>query len=158
MPQPTISRRAHAATDYSYIPTVLMLPKLAGFEDERTAVTLTRVLAGGILLSSVLTRSEWGLLRMMPYKAHVALDAGVGLFAAACPWLFGFADHKPARDAFLAIGATGLAVGALSSPPREMPPGEGDFESAPAPPPPLTRLSSPGRQAADRATAASDRR
>lgn len=111
-----ISRRQHGFTDYSYIPAVLAAPRLAGFEDNRTAVRMTRVAAGAIALSSVLTRAEWGLVKVMPYRAHLALDAANGLFQAAVPWLFGFAGDRRARTTFLAMGAVGLLAGTLSRP------------------------------------------
>jgi hypothetical protein len=119
MNQP-ISRKQHGFTDYSYIPLALALPKLAGFEDENTAVTLTRVLAGNILTSSLFTRAEWGAFKKLPFKTHLLLDVGVGMLAASAPWLFGFADNKAARNSFLLLGAFGLAAGTLSRP-EEMP-------------------------------------
>lgn len=119
MNQP-ISRKQHGFTDYSYIPLALAIPKLAGFEEEETAVTLTRVLAGGILTSSLFTRAEWGLFKTMPYKTHLALDVANGALAASAPWLFGFAKNKAARNAFLLLGAFGLLAGSLSRP-EEMP-------------------------------------
>ena len=119
MNQP-ISRRQHGFTDYSYIPLALAMPKLAGFENEKKAVTLTRVLAGNVLTSSFFTRAEWGLVKVMPYKGHLALDMANGLLAASAPWLFGFAKNKVARNAFLLLGAFGLLAGTLSRP-EEMP-------------------------------------
>jgi len=119
MEQP-ISRKQHGFTDYGYIPLALALPKLAGFEDEKKAVTLTQVLAGNILTSSLLTRAEWGLVKKIPFKAHLALDVAVGAFAASAPWLFGFAKNKAARNSFLLLGAFGLMAGTLSKP-EEMP-------------------------------------
>ncbi|MBO3271799.1 MULTISPECIES: SPW repeat domain-containing protein [Hymenobacter] len=119
MEQP-ISRRQHGFTDYSYIPLALTIPKLAGFEAEQKAVTMTRVLAGNILLSSMFTRAEWGLFKKMPYKAHLVLDVAVGVFAASSPWLLGFAKNKAARNAFLLLGTFGILAGTLSKP-EEMP-------------------------------------
>ena len=115
-----LSRRQHGFTDYSYIPTVLAAPRLAGFEDNETAVRMTRVAAGAIVLSSLFTRAEWGLVRVMPYRTHLALDAANGLFQAAAPWLFGFADDARARNTFLAMGVVGLLAGTLSRPNDEM--------------------------------------
>ena len=60
MEQP-IGRKAHGFTDYSYIPLVSTAPKTMGFEDEPAAVLMTKVLSGGILASSLVTRAEWGL-------------------------------------------------------------------------------------------------
>jgi hypothetical protein len=117
-----ISRSQHGFTDYSYIPTVFIAPKLVGFEDEEKAVLMTRVLSGTILLSSMVTRAEWGVFKKMPYKAHLALDMAGGGLALVSPWVFGFADNKKARNTFLVAGLFGLMAGLLSRP-EEMPKG-----------------------------------
>lgn len=56
------------------------------------------------------------MFRIMPYKAHLAADTAVGLFALAAPWLFGFSHNERARNAFLVMGAFGIAAGSLSQP------------------------------------------
>ena len=112
--QPPIPRPYHWPTDYSYVPLVLTAPETVGFTDEKTAAALCRAFSGTILVSSVFTRAEWGAVRVIPYKAHVALDFGAGVLALAAPWLFGFARHRRARNTFLAMGVTGVAVGLLS--------------------------------------------
>ena len=117
---PPLSRRQHGFTDYSYVPALVAAPTLAGFTDNPSAVALTRVAAAVITLSTVLTRAEWGVLRVMPYRAHLAIDVANGLFAAAAPWLFGFADDTRARNTFLAAGVVGVLAGTLSRP-DEMP-------------------------------------
>lgn len=119
LPHP-ISRRQHGWTDYSYIPAVLAAPGLAGFARDITPARLTRAFGGAIMLSSVLTRAEWGVWKVMPYKAHLALDAGVGLAALAAPWLFGFTSDRRARNTFVAMGVVGILAGLLSRP-EEMP-------------------------------------
>ena len=106
----------HALTDYSYVPLVAAAPKLAGFEEEKTAVNLCHLLSSSILLSSLVTRAEWGPVPVMPYKAHLALDTFGGALALGAPWLFGFARNARARDTFLAMGAFGLMAGLLSQP------------------------------------------
>lgn len=115
-----ISRREHGFTDYSYIPLALTLPKLAGFENEKKAVNMTRVLSGNILISSFFTRAEWGVVKKMPYKTHLVLDVAVGLLAASSPWLLGFAKNKAARNSFLLLATFGILAGTLSKP-EEMP-------------------------------------
>ena len=91
-----ISRRLHGFTDYSYIPMVAVAPILLGFGG--VPALLCRVFSGAILLSSIFTRSEWGLIRIMPYKAHLVIDFLVGLLAMSSPWLFGFADNVFLRN------------------------------------------------------------
>ena len=81
----SITRPWHGLTDYNYIAVVSAAPKEFGFEDEPKAVLMTRVLTGTILVSSVFTRAEWGFVRVMPYKAHLALDFLGGMLALSVP-------------------------------------------------------------------------
>jgi len=119
MNQP-ISRVQHGFTDYSYIPLVAAAPHLLGFTDQKTATTLSYVLSSNVLASSLLTRAEWGVFKVMPYKAHLVLDVANGLAALSAPWLFGFAKNKKARTAFVVAGIFGVLAGLLSRP-EEMP-------------------------------------
>lgn len=115
-----ISRQMHGLiTDYPYVALVSTAPETVGFKDNETATALCRVLAGGILTTSLLTRAEWGLVGALSFKTHLALDVANGLFAASAPFLFGFARDKKARNAFLVAGAFGIAAGLLSQP-KEM--------------------------------------
>jgi hypothetical protein len=119
-----IPRRYHWFTDYSYVPTVAAAPELFGFADNKTATTLARIFSGTILASSIFTRAEWGAVKVLPYKAHVALDFASGVAALAMPWLAGFAEHRAARNTFLGMGIVGITVGLLSgilTGPKEMP-------------------------------------
>lgn len=121
MTQP-ISRELHGLiADYPYIVAVATAPEAVGFADESpTATTLCRAMAGGVLATSLMTRAEWGLMRVIPFKTHVALDYGVSLFAMAAPWLFGFSKNEKARNTFVAAGAVGLLASAMTRP-EEMP-------------------------------------
>lgn len=119
-----IPRRYHWPADYSFVPIVAAAPDLFGFSDHKTAATLARIFSGATLVSSLFTRAEWGVVKVIPYKAHVAFDFASGLAALAMPWVAGFADHRRARNTFLVMGVVGVTVGLLSgvfSRPREMP-------------------------------------
>jgi hypothetical protein len=62
-----------------------------------------------------------GLVRVMPYKAHLAIDTIGGRTALAAPWVFGFAKNRKARKSFLVLRhLVGLLTGLLSQP-DEMP-------------------------------------
>ena len=115
MEQP-ISRKQHGIADYSYVPLVAAAPSLVGFENEPTATQLARVISGGVLATSLLTRYEWGLWKVIPFKAHLAADAAVSAFMLTAPWLFGFGNNKRARNTFLSIGAFGVIISLLTKP------------------------------------------
>jgi hypothetical protein len=121
MNQP-ITRIQHGFTDYTYIPLVSSAPHLVGFTENKTATTLCYVLGSTILASSLITRAEWGVFKVMPYKTHLVLDVVGGLAGLSAPWLFGFAKDKKARNTFIAAGLFGLMAGLLSKP-EEMPKG-----------------------------------
>lgn len=115
MEQP-ISRQQHGLIDYAYVPLVAAAPELVGFKDELTATTLTRLLSSGVLAATLLTRAEWGLLRLIPFKAHLLTDAAVSTLVMAAPWLGGFAQNVRVRNTFLTIGAFGIMAVLLTKP------------------------------------------
>jgi hypothetical protein len=115
-----ISRRAHGFADYTAAPLALIMPNLAGFQNEKTAANLSRLVAGNILTVGLFTRAEWGAFKKIPFKTHLLLDVALGTLTIGAPWLFGFSKNKAARNAFLAMGALSLLSGMLSKP-EEMP-------------------------------------
>jgi hypothetical protein len=111
-----ISRQAHGVADYAYAPLMFTAPKIAGFQDETNAVRVCLMIGGGVLAVTMLTKAEWGVFRVVPFKAHLALDVAVSLFSLAAPWLFGFANNKKARNTFIAMGTVGAIVTTFSQP------------------------------------------
>ncbi len=110
-----ISRKVHGAADYTYAALAAVLPELAGFEEE-TAKLLCRIIAAGTLSYTLFTRAEWGLLKLVPFKAHLLTDFTAGIFTLAAPWLFKFSENKKARNVFLALGLTSVAASLLTQP------------------------------------------
>lgn len=109
-----ISRKNHGFIDYAFIPFALAAPKLFNFNDEENAVTATRILAGATIVSGLMTRAEWGVFKVMPFKYHLALDIATGAFALSAPWVFGFAKNKNALLTFAGMGVLGLLAGTLT--------------------------------------------
>jgi hypothetical protein len=93
---------------------VAAAPALFGFTHHQTPARLCRIISAGVLASTVFTRAEWGVFRVMPYKAHIALDFVAGLGAIAMPWLAGFARDRRARNTFLVMGAVSVLASLLS--------------------------------------------
>ena len=114
-----ISRQTHGVMDYGYAAMVSGSPEMIGFRDEETATALCRLVGSGVLLSSLMTRYELGLVRVIPFKAHLAADVAAGLFTLAAPWLFGFSRNQAARNTFVAAGAVSILAGLLTEP-KEM--------------------------------------
>lgn len=118
-PKP-ISRSLHGVAYYLYVGSVAAAPALLGFTEEKSASTLCRVLSGGALAYTALTRAEWGFLRGIPFKLHRGADFLSDLFSLAAPWLFGFSRNARARNIFIGMGIVGLLASLLTRP-EEMP-------------------------------------
>jgi hypothetical protein len=111
-----ISRKAHGGADYAYAALAAALPELVGFEEEEKARLLARIISGGTLAYTLLTRAEWGLLKVIPFKAHLITDFTAGIFTLGAPWIFKFSENKKARNAFLALGLTSVVASLLTQP------------------------------------------
>lgn len=118
MNQP-ISKNLHGLIDYSYALVVPLLPEIAGFKHLESAKLLCRGLGAGALSYSLLAKARWGLFRLLPFKAHLAIDLSVSCLALAAPWILDFSDKSRARNALLATGLTGLAATLLTEPKEE---------------------------------------
>ncbi len=88
-----ISTRTHGAIDYLTGAGLLAAPSLLGISDEPAASRVLRAAGAAATVYSLLTDYEFGLVRVLPMRAHLAMDAASGVFLAASPWLFGFADR-----------------------------------------------------------------
>jgi hypothetical protein len=90
-----IPTAVHGAMDYLGGLMLIVLP-LLWMDDEGVPRAALAVPVGvGVLMvaQAFLTNYEWGVVRMISMPMHLAADAVVGLFLAASPWLFGFADY-----------------------------------------------------------------
>ncbi|MFD2717491.1 hypothetical protein ACFST9_02120 [Hymenobacter monticola] len=137
MHTPVIPRPLHGVADYLYVPAVAAAPALFGFAHHKTPARLARIVSGGVLASTLLTRAEWGVWKLMPYKAHLTLDFAAGLGTMAMPWLAGFARRRRARNTFLVFGAISVGASLLSGlfgPARELPSVADAPENNPLPP------------------------
>ena len=115
-----ISRKQHGVADYTYTPAVMAAPNLVRFATDTTPARLSRGFAAASLVNALFTRAEWGAVKVLPYRAHLVVDALSGAAALAAPWMFGFSNDRRARNTFLAMGVTALIVTLLSRP-EEMP-------------------------------------
>ncbi len=115
-----ISRPVHGALDYNYAAAIAASPELFGFKAQPTAKLLCRVLGAAVFVTSLCTRYELGLIRVLPFKLHLGADVLAGLFSLGSPWLFKFSDNKRARNTFVGFGILALVVASLTQP-DEMP-------------------------------------
>ena len=105
-----ITTKAHGILDYLTVATALALPRLLGWSKDATRFM---TLAGlGTLAFSLLTKYELGVFKVLPVKAHLALDVMSALTLLAAPTLLG---EKGATAAMIrGMGVMELGVVSLT--------------------------------------------
>jgi len=99
----------HGVADYIGGLVLLVAPNVFGFADVGgAAVWVPRVLGVIVLLQSIMTNYELGLVKILPMKMHLMNDYVAGLVLAASPWIFGFADER--TNAWMPHVVVGIAV------------------------------------------------
>jgi hypothetical protein len=88
-----IPRTVHGFLDYLVGILLLLAPTLFGFSHIDAARNVAMFAGGGAILYSLLTAYEFGMAKVIPFTAHLALDVISGFLLLASPWLFGFSDE-----------------------------------------------------------------
>jgi hypothetical protein len=125
MPTPPrpIDSTLHGVTDYT-VGTLLMtaFPKIAGIEGTESANQIR--IAGAIHAGySTLTDYPLGVVKVIPYKAHLAMDAVGAVALAATPFVTGQWKKGPEHW----VPHVGLCLFELASLLMSDPTGDGDF-------------------------------
>ena len=121
-PRP-IDSTLHGMTDYT-VGTLLVtaFPRLAGVSQTRPARQIRT--AGAIHMGySTLTDYPLGVLKAIPYRVHLALDAAGALALAATPFVTG--QYRKGRRQW--VPHVGLSLFELMSLAMSDPTGKGDF-------------------------------
>jgi hypothetical protein len=112
----------HGVLDYLVGIALVAAPWIFQFADVEAAKWVAIGSGIALIALSLLTNYELGLVPVVPMHVHLALDALLGVFLIASPWIFGFADDG--TNAWLphvAVGIAELGVAALSRPWPEKP-------------------------------------
>ena len=88
-----ISTKVHGTLDYIGGLLIIASPWLFGFADGTAAQWVPVIVGIMLLLSSIMTNYEAGMVKVISMSSHLGLDILAGLFLLASPWLFGFADR-----------------------------------------------------------------
>lgn len=88
-----LSQRAHGALDYIVGVLLILGPRLLGFDDGGAEQRVSEMLGIAIIIYSLVTNYELGLLKLIPFRVHLTLDGLGGIFLALSPWLFQFSDR-----------------------------------------------------------------
>jgi len=86
-----ISILAHGVLDYAMGVLLIFSPWIFRFSSQPSATGVVLVLGVMAFIYSLLTNYELGLFKVIPMKAHLALDLLSGAFLALSPWILGFA-------------------------------------------------------------------
>lgn len=87
-----ISSRVHTWIGLVVGLVLVVAPWLLDF-DEHVAPRVVAVAVGiWIVVNELATTSPASPLKIVPMRVHVVVDVVTGVFLAASPWLFGFAD------------------------------------------------------------------
>ncbi|MCR9296397.1 MAG: hypothetical protein NXI32_27110 [bacterium] len=118
-----VTQKMHAMLDYPVAIGLMVMPFLLRLgQSNRLALWLSVGTGVAALLLTLLTKHETGVVRVLPYSVHLAVDFAVGLMFVVAPIAFGFngldawfywanaaavlavvALHKPAPQAMAAI-------------------------------------------------------
>lgn len=109
---PLIPRPVHAVMDYLWGVAHAMAPEAMGFQDDKGANAYCKARGGGAVVTSLMTRYELGVIKVIPYNMHLALDLLSALtFGLFGPQLFGFSKNKQATQ--IALIFTAIEIGTV---------------------------------------------
>jgi len=101
--------RIHGALDYIVGLALIVAPNIFQFADVGgAAVLIPRVLGVVLIVYSLITRYEWGVIKLISMRYHLIIDFLAALFLALSPFLFGFSNKEP--NAWLPHVVVGIAV------------------------------------------------
>ena len=92
-PMRFIPTRVHAVLDYMMGMLLIVAPWLLNFAQNGAETWVPVFLGVGMLVYSMCTNYEFGAFKLLSVPAHLTIDFLGGLFLAASPWIFGFADY-----------------------------------------------------------------
>src|SRR5689334_7630746 len=84
-----IPRPVHGLLDYLTGIFVAASPWLLGFKEQRLAPEFALAVGGGIVLYSLFTSYELGVVHLLPFRFHLFIDLVVGVFLAFS-WVYAF--------------------------------------------------------------------
>jgi hypothetical protein len=83
-------------------------PGVAGFAGRQA--TMAYVLAAAIFILSVLTRYPLGVLKLLRFPLHGAVELTIALMILILPWLANFARGIHSRNFYVLIGLVMLTI------------------------------------------------
>ncbi len=106
------SRKFHAYIDYPVAISLIVLPFLLGFSGIASGLSIATGVAA--LALTILTDHETGIIKILPYKLHLAVDGLVGAAFVIAPFVLGFSGLTMAY--YVVLGVTVLLVVGMHRP------------------------------------------
>ena len=104
-----VTKDIHAYLDYPVALGLMAMPALLGLGSSSILAFWLSVATGvAALLLTILTDHHLGLIRVLPYKLHLAVDGAVGVVFLLAPFALGFSGLDAAY--YWVLGATVVAV------------------------------------------------
>lgn len=114
-----VTKTIHAWLDYPVALALVTLPFLLGLgASHPLALTISPLVGVTAFLLTVFTDHHLGLVRVLPYRLHLAVDLAVGLLFLVLPLALGFSGLDAAY--YWLNGAAVVTVIALSKPEAEL--------------------------------------
>ena len=110
-----LSTKEHGLVDYGVAALELVLPRVLGAG--KSASRLLRLSGANAALLGALTKQELGIVKLVPMRAHLALDGAFAATFLAAPLLLRD-ESRRVRGALALLGLSGAAAAALTDPDR----------------------------------------
>lgn len=88
-----IPTKIHGILDYLLAILFIAVPWLFGFYGGGVSTNVFVCFGVAIVIYSLFTHYETGIIRIIPVRIHLMIDILGGLILATSPWVLGFADH-----------------------------------------------------------------
>jgi hypothetical protein len=113
-----IPTKTHGYLDYIVGLFLIAAPWLLDFNRGGAETWVPVALGAGALVYSLITDYEMGASRVISMRTHLMLDIMSGIFLAASPWIFGFADYVYLPHLILGIFEIGAGLMTKTQPAR----------------------------------------
>lgn len=115
-----VTKNIHAWLDYPVAFALIGLPFLLGLGvSNPLALTISPMIGLAAFVLTVFTDHHLGIIRVLPYKLHLAVDLAVGLLFLVLPFALGFSGLDAAY--YWLNGAAVVSVIGLSEPEPQIP-------------------------------------
>jgi hypothetical protein len=105
-----LSTKVHGYLDYIMGALLIAAPWLFDFDRGGAETWVPVILGAGAIIYSLMTDYEMGATRGISMRTHLMLDLLSGIFLAASPWIFGFADYVYVPHLVLGILEIGASL------------------------------------------------